>query len=150
MSVPMTPPVVFAEWLRSNMPPGTIISDPDWWAMAIWSAARRAINAAPVASVSRVSEPDDVAKDAARYRFLKDKLNSAKAGGGIEVNSKLQLYEKPVEGEEVRFYWYPSTPIGSYEVSAGTLDEAIDFLMLAQEPTRCAPYPLHNITPEEK
>ncbi len=50
VSVPMAPPVVFAEWLRSNMPPDTIISDPDWWAMAIWSAARRAINAAPVAS----------------------------------------------------------------------------------------------------
>ncbi len=57
MSVPMTPPIVFADWLRSNMPPDTIISDPDWWAMAIWSAARRAINAAPVAPGGKASLP---------------------------------------------------------------------------------------------
>lgn len=54
-AVPMAPPVAFAEWLRSNMPPDTVISDPDWWAMAIWSAARRAINAAPVASGGKAS-----------------------------------------------------------------------------------------------
>ncbi len=58
VSVPVAPPAAFAEWLRGNMPPDTIISDPDWWAMAIWSAARRAINAAPVASGGKASVPD--------------------------------------------------------------------------------------------
>lgn len=58
VSVPMAPPAAFSEWLRSNMPPDTIISDPDWWAMAIWSAARRAINAAPVATGGKASAPD--------------------------------------------------------------------------------------------
>jgi len=57
-SVPMAPPAAFSEWLRSNMPPDTIISDPDWWAMAIWSAARRAINAAPVASGGKPTAPE--------------------------------------------------------------------------------------------
>lgn len=68
-------------------------------------------------------------RDAERYRWLRDTLHGAKAGGGVEVNDQLQVYEEPVPGEEVRIYWYLHTPVGFHEVMASTLDEAIDEAM---------------------
>lgn len=35
-----TAPEAFAEWLRREMPAGTVIGDPDWWAPKILRAAR--------------------------------------------------------------------------------------------------------------
>jgi hypothetical protein len=66
------------------------------------------------------------AEDAARYRWLRDTLAAAKAGGGVEVNQARQYYEQELPGEEVRLYWYPDTPVGFLEVFGATLDEAID------------------------
>lgn len=65
-------------------------------------------------------------KDAEQYRWLRDTLHGAKAGGGVEVNNALQFYEKPHPGEEVRIYWYQDTPVGFCEVKASTLGAAID------------------------
>jgi hypothetical protein len=67
--------------------------------------------------------------DAARYRWLRGRLHSAAAGGGVEVNMARQWYEAPEEGKEVRVYWYPMTPVGFHESEAATLDEAIDRAM---------------------
>lgn len=72
------------------------------------------------------AERDAAFADAARYQWLRDTLHGAKAGGGVEVNDKLQVYEKPADGEEVRVYWYPDTPVGFCEFYAPTLDAAID------------------------
>ena len=36
------PQQVFTRWVRDNMPPNTVISDPDWWAARLWRAAMRA------------------------------------------------------------------------------------------------------------
>jgi len=36
------PPRGFVRWVRNNMPPNTVISNPDWWAMQLWRAAMRA------------------------------------------------------------------------------------------------------------
>lgn len=69
-----------------------------------------------------------LAADAARYRRLAAVLLGAKAGGGIEVNCQRQVYEQPQPGEEVRIYWYEHTPVGFEEVTAATLDEAVDGL----------------------
>jgi hypothetical protein len=52
----------FAEWLEREMPPGTVISNPTWWANKIH---RKAIMAAPAAQQPVV--PEAVAKDAARW-----------------------------------------------------------------------------------
>ncbi|AYN94384.1 hypothetical protein EAW52_10640 [Pseudomonas sp. LTJR-52] len=41
----------FAEWLKREMPAGTVISDPEWWAPRILKAARTA-SAEPVAWVN--------------------------------------------------------------------------------------------------
>jgi hypothetical protein len=76
--------------------------------------------------------PDD-ARDAALYRWLRDTLHGAKAGGGIEVNERLQVYETPEPGEEVRLYWYQDTAVGFYEVKAESLDAAIDAAMQANK-----------------
>jgi|GEM_PF-4191596 len=65
-------------------------------------------------------------EDAERYRWLRDTLHGAKAGGGVEVNDALQVYETPEPGEEVRVYWYQDTPVGFYQEHGTTLDEAID------------------------
>jgi hypothetical protein len=35
-----TAPETFAEWLRREMPAGTVIGDPDWWAPKILRVAR--------------------------------------------------------------------------------------------------------------
>ena len=67
----------------------------------------------------------DEARDAARYRWLRDTLATA-VGGGVEVNDEKLVYETPEPGKEVRVFWYPSTPIGFYEVYGTTLDEAVD------------------------
>jgi hypothetical protein len=75
--------------------------------------------AAPVADSA-------MAKDAERWRWLRDTLHGAKAGGGVEVNDALQVYQETVPGEEVRIYWYLHTPVGFHEITAATLDEAID------------------------
>lgn len=42
----------FAEWLKREMPAGTVISDPEWWAPRILKAARTA-PAEPLAWVSQ-------------------------------------------------------------------------------------------------
>ena len=43
---PSKPPAAFAEWVAREIPPGTIISDPAWWAPKMWRAAMRAHPAA--------------------------------------------------------------------------------------------------------
>lgn len=68
-------------------------------------------------------------KDAKRYQFLSKVLTLARAGGGIEVNDKRQIYEEPVPGEEVRLYWYPITPVGFQEYKGRTIDEVVDAAM---------------------
>jgi hypothetical protein len=70
-----------------------------------------------------------VRKDAARYRWLRDTLHGAKAGGFVNVNDHLSVYEECEPGEEVRIQWYPETPVGFYCVEAGTLDAAVDEAM---------------------
>ena len=75
-----------------------------------------------------MNEVDD-ARDAARYRWIRDTLHGAKCGGGIEVNDALQVYQQPIVGQEVRIYWYDRTPVGFYEVEAHTLDAAVDHAM---------------------
>jgi len=60
----------FEEWLIRQMPKGTVISNPAWWAPRILSAAMRSVranghqDAAPAAGDAR---------DAARYRWLKER-----------------------------------------------------------------------------
>lgn len=34
---------IFAAWLRHEMPPNTIIGDPDWWAPRIFLAVKRTV-----------------------------------------------------------------------------------------------------------
>lgn len=84
-------------------------------------------------SIQRVQELifeyEELCKDAERYRWLRNTLHNAKAGGGVEVNEALQAYDTPVKGEEVRVYWYQDTPVGFYQSEATTLDEAIDAAM---------------------
>lgn len=72
------------------------------------------------------------AQDAARYRWLKAKLEGS-LSGGIEVNDAKLSYETPIEGEEVRLYWYPYTPVGFLQINASTLDDAIDQGMASWE-----------------
>jgi hypothetical protein len=48
---PVSVPDGFVEWLRREMPSGTIIEDPDWWAARI----SRAMLAAPVVKESLTS-----------------------------------------------------------------------------------------------
>ena len=78
-----------------------------------------------------MSEPDVL--DAARWRWLVKTLESAKAGGGLELNSALQLYEIPEAGAEARVYWYAETPVGFYESTATTITEAVDAAMAWEE-----------------
>lgn len=70
----------------------------------------------------------DEARDAARYRWLRDTLHGA-VGGGIEVNDDRLVYQEAEPGEEVRVFWYPVTPVGFYAIKASTLDEAVDVAM---------------------
>lgn len=67
----------------------------------------------------------ELEKDALRYRWLRDTMQSS-VGGGIEVNDAKLVYEEAPAGEEVRVYWYPNTPVGFNQVLAATLDAAID------------------------
>ncbi|MCO6444553.1 MAG: hypothetical protein J5J04_10775, partial [Anaerolineae bacterium] len=39
------PPHEFTQWIRDNMPPNTIIGDPEWWAPRLWQRAIRALAA---------------------------------------------------------------------------------------------------------
>lgn len=70
----------------------------------------------------------DDARDAARYRWLRNTLTNS-VGGGVEVNDDALVYQKSEPGEEVRVYWYPDTPVGFYEVHGSTIDAAIDAAM---------------------
>ena len=70
-------------------------------------------------------------KDAERYRWLRRTLENS-VGGGVEVNDQKLVYEQPEEGEAVRVYWYPDTPIGFYESKSDTLDEAVDAAMTSE------------------
>lgn len=38
----LTPEGSFAAWFRKEVPPGTVIGNPDWWAPRIWRAVERA------------------------------------------------------------------------------------------------------------
>ena len=53
-------------------------------------------------------------KDAERYRWLRETLQSAKGGAYVTVNEHLSYYEKPEIGKEVKIQWYSITPIGFY------------------------------------
>jgi hypothetical protein len=64
-------------------------------------------------------------QDAGKWRLMRETLTQGIAGG-VEVNDAKLFYEQPTQGEEVRIYWYPDTPIGFYEVKARTLDDAVD------------------------
>ncbi len=77
--------------------------------------------------------PSD-ARDAERYRWLRDTLQGA-VGGGVEVNDQKLVYEEPEPGEQVRVFWYPVTPVGFYESKGETLDAAIDAAMQAGKET---------------
>ena len=151
VSVPMAPPVVFAEWLRSNMPPDTIISDPDWWAMAIWSAARRAINAAPVAP----SVPDEMWAGPPHNVDYVNGWNACRdamlaSGGKASVPESL-IAELEAEANS---WWQVKKPtVAARSAATGALtilDKLRKRLAAAPEPPRCAPHPLHHMTPEEK
>ncbi|NSX18127.1 hypothetical protein HTY52_28905, partial [Cupriavidus taiwanensis] len=83
-----------------------------------WSAMLAAAPTPPATSA-------DDARDAARYRWLRDTLTSA-VGGGIEVNDDALVYQKAEPGKEVRVYWYPDTPVGFYDAHGSTIDAAID------------------------
>lgn len=65
------------------------------------------------------------ALDAARYRWLKAKLESA-VGGSLHVNEQKLYYETPEPGKVVALQWYPDTPVGFHLLEAGTLDDLID------------------------
>jgi len=54
---PSKPPAAFAEWVAREIPPGTIISDPAWWAPKMWRAAMRA-HPAPPTSAPEPSEAE--------------------------------------------------------------------------------------------
>jgi hypothetical protein len=69
---------------------------------------------------------NETERDAARYRWLRNILSTAKGGAGVQVNEALGVYEKPKAGEEVRLYWYPATPVGFNEILASSLDDAVD------------------------
>ena len=71
----------------------------------------------------------ELRKDAERYRWLRETLQSAKGGAYVTVNEHLSYYEKPEIGKEVKIQWYPITPIGFYIVEESTLDAAIDAAM---------------------
>ena len=71
----------------------------------------------------------ELRKDAERYRWLRETLQSAKGGAYVTVNEHLSYYEKPEIGKEVKIQWYPITPIGFYLVEESTLDAAIDAAM---------------------
>jgi hypothetical protein len=71
--------------------------------------------------------------DAKRYRVLSEVLHAAKAGGSVEVNQRLQYYEQPEPGKEVEIRWYDATPVAFFELSAATLDAAVDGLIDHQE-----------------
>jgi hypothetical protein len=78
-----------------------------------------------------LAEIEQMRIDAARYRWLRDTMQSAKGGASVTVNEQLAYYEPVPPGEEVRLQWYPDTPIGSYIFEAATIDEAIDAAMNA-------------------
>jgi hypothetical protein len=46
----------FADWLKREMPPGTVISDPAWWAPRI----HRAVSLDLAPTTSTVSAPDEI------------------------------------------------------------------------------------------
>jgi hypothetical protein len=75
----------------------------------------------------------DDAKDAARYRWLRDTFHAAKGGASLTVNDDLAVYQTPEPGKEVRVQWYPSTPVGFNVAEASTMDEAIDKAMRGEE-----------------
>jgi hypothetical protein len=91
----------------------------------VWT--HQTIQGVPTSEVilSLVAMVEAAQEDAEKYRWLRATLEGAKCGGGVEVNSDLQVYEKPEPGEEVRIYWYQETPVGFYHVEAATLDEAV-------------------------
>ena len=37
----MEMPDAFMQWVKREMPPGTVINSPEWWASKLWTAARR-------------------------------------------------------------------------------------------------------------
>lgn len=45
--------------------------------------------------------------------------------GGIDINDAALYYEENPEAGRVRIYWYPDTPIGSYEVTDDTVSGAL-------------------------
>ena len=59
------------------------------------------------------------------------KLEQA-VGAGVEINGEELMYQESLQGEQVRVFFYPDTPIGFYDVKATTLDEAIEELIKLQ------------------
>ena len=75
-----------------------------------------------------MNDMDALAKDAARYRFLRS-LSARSLSCCIWINEEKLCYEDPEPGKEVRLQWYPYTPVGFYLAEAETLDAAIDEAM---------------------
>lgn len=74
---------------------------------------------------------ESLRKDAERYRWLRDTMQSAKGSASVTFNEESAYYEDVPEGCEVRIQWYPDTPIGFYIFEESTLDEAVDSAMEA-------------------
>lgn len=76
-----------------------------------------------------MSEVEELQKDAARWRALRQ-LTATSLAGSVNVDvdwNREALYYREVEpGKVVEVRWYPVTPIGFHNVTAATLDEAMD------------------------
>jgi len=51
------PPAAFIAWLQSQIPPGTVIGDPVWWAPRLWSAMQAETTAQ--ANASQVADVEN-------------------------------------------------------------------------------------------
>ena len=71
----------FEDWLTRQMPKGTVISNPAWWAPRILRAVERLIRAEEQLAAAPAAGD---ALDAARYRWLCDKFGITKLPCAIE------------------------------------------------------------------
>jgi hypothetical protein len=166
-------PDLLKDWLKREMPSGTVVGDPEWWAGKIAMVVMQSghVSNGPVIAYASSTRPNylmsaaqydnclpknrtaydiplvaakgqsqdglshrdsgSTSKDAERYAAIRKLLTEA-VGAGIEANDPRLYYEQPEPGEEFRLYWYPDTPIGSYEIKGSTLDEVADAAIEAE------------------